>query len=543
MSHHHGNTNTPKPRVRWNPIVQLRAPSPGSPRRQIQRRNDISGLREALPPWPLTQDQARTVGARMNRLCERLDYLLDAPVRCRKISPTCTRLPVMGAWAFETDSALRRISAGPVGERGCFIPTSAPFEVGIPLEETDWIPSLLRRVEVGFIAQRDVFLGAAGEEEWDYWLRGTVGDFLRHEPRFQSLRRDTLAHALGIPRDILGMALAARTRPVGRLLDSCLLNIVWQRESLFRRTARENPQLMPLVAALIAERGPYAEIADPVQALKHHFRSSGVSEAGWRYVAHHGARIFRVPWSIHGGDSALELAVLCMRILDGAGLPPVPPPSIADALWRGQPELQAAQVIPTRTDATRFPGDVLRAGLLEAERRRRINRLGDFWVEFSEVCEWASSPFGETVAAPCDGNWRRLVRAFKRNQEEEIALWNSNRLRWRNSLPGFDAGALMIVPLESSEDLVREGLTMRNCLDTYQGKCFSREYEIYSVRDRNTRKTRACIGLFRSQDGRRFSVDQVKGYGNRSPGSDVLHATQCLLRRLADVARSWKAQQ
>ena len=538
MSHHSGNANAPKPRVRWNPIVQLRAPSPGSTSRPIQRRNDIACLRETLPPWPLTRDQARTADARMKRLCERLDALLDAPVRSSKLSPTCTRLPVMGAWAFEADSALRRISAGPLSESGCLSPISAPFEVGIPLEESDWIPSLLRRLGVGFVVQRDVFLSAAGEEEWDRWLLGTVKDFLRHEVRFQSLRRDRLAYALGIPRDIIGMALASRTRPVGRLLDSFLLNIVWQREVLFRQTARENPQLMPLVAALLSERGPCAEIGDPVQALKHYFRSAGVSEAGWRYVAHHGARVFRIPWSIHGGDSPLELAALCMRILDDAGLPPVPPPSIADVLWRGQPELRAAGVLPPRTEAARFPTDVLRAGLLEADRRRRSNRLGDFWVEFSEVCEWASSPFSSADAKSCDGNWRRLVRAFQRSQEEEIALWNSKRLRWRCSLPGFDAGALMIVPLESSEDLVREGLAMRNCLDTYQERCFSREYEIYSVRDRNTRKSRACIGLFRRQDGKRFSVDQVKGYANRSPGSDVLHATQRLLRRLADLAGS-----
>ena len=111
------------------------------------------------------------------------------------------------------------------------------------------------------------------------------------------------------------------------------------------------------------------------------------------------------------------------------------------------------------------------------------------------------------------------------------------RLRWRCSLPGFDAGALMIVPLESSEDLVREGLAMRNCLDTYQSGVFQ-EYEIYSVRTGTSRKSRACIGLFRRQDGKRFSVDQVKGYANRSPGSDVLHATQRLLRRLADLCGS-----
>ena len=534
MSQHNGNANTPKPRIRWNPILQLRTPSPGSSQRPLQRPNNISSLREVLPPWPLTSDQVRTVKSRMNRLCESLDALLDAPVRNRRISATCKQTIVMGAWAFEADSVRRRISAGPMGVEGSIFPVSHPFEIGIPLEEADWIPSLLKCLDVGFLAQRDVFMGTAGEEDWDHWLCRKVEVFLRHEPRFQRLRHRTLAQAHSLPRDILGMALAARTRPVGRLLDSRLLNIVWQHENLFRQTARENPQMMPLVAALIAERGSHEEIPDPVQALKHHFRRSGVSEAGWRYVAHHGARIFRSPWSTHGSEPALKLATLYMQALDGAGLPPVPPPSISNALWWSELAL-AARVI-------RCPSDVLRAGLLEADRRRRSNQLGDFWVEFFEVCDWASSPFCTTETSSLDGNWRRLVRAFQRYQEEEIAQWDSKNLHWKCSLRSFDVGTFTIVPLESSEDLIREGLAMRNCLESYQDDCFARKYEIYLVRDRVTRKRHACIGLFRSPDGSDFSIDQVKGYANRSPGSDALQAAQVLLCRIAEVTYFGRAQ-
>lgn len=474
----------------------------------------------------------------MTQLCERLDVLLDAPVRRRQVTNSCNRLIVMGAWALEADSALRRVSAGPIGEDGAFAPASLPFEVGIPLEEPDWIPSLLKRLGIGFIAQSDVFMGRFLEEEWSRWLCYTLHDFLRHEPRFQQIRHGTLVLGSTIPPEIHSMALAARVQPRGRLLDSHLLNCVWQHEILFRQTARENPQLLPLVAALISERDLHRTIPDPVQALKHHFRTCGVSEAGWRYLAHHGARIFRIPWSIHKKDSALEVATLCMQILDEAGLPPAPPPSIADAIWRGPVELWGSRTIAPRTEAARFPHTVLRAGLLEADRRRRANRLGDFWIEFIEVCDWASSPLTQDEAAACKGDWRRLVGGWQRYQDEEVALWNSRRLRWTCSMARFTVGNLAIVPLESSEDLVREGLAMRNCLETYEDDCAAGEYEAYSVRDRSTKKPRACIGIARSRDGRIFSLDQVKGYANRPPGSDVLHATQALLSRLANFARA-----
>jgi len=536
MSHDNGNKNTPKPRHRWNPFVQLRSASPGSGRRPIQRAADMADLREALPDWYLTPDQERTARSRMVRLCEHMDSLLETGIRRRQISSTCCRFVVMGVWAIEVDVAWRRVSAGPIGEDGAFSPTPRPFEVGIPLEEPDWIPSLLTRLGVGFVGQRDIFMGKALEEEWNRWLCHTLHNFLRHEPRFQRLRHDALSLGTAIPRDILGMAMATRARPLGRLLDSHLLNCVWQHESLFRQTARENPQLLPLVAALVMERDLHLTIPDPVQALKHHFRTTGVSEAGWRYLAHHGARIFRVPWSIHGGDPALEVATLCMQILDGAGLPPVPPPTIADAIWRGPLALWASRTIAPLWEAARFPRTVLRAGLLEADRRRRAHCLGDFWIEFIEVCEWASSPFTKDEAVACKGDWRRLVRCWQRYQEEEAALWNANRLRWKCSISRFTIGNLAVVPLESSEDLVSEGLAMRNCIETYEDRCVAGEYEAYSVRDRSTKRSRGCIGITRSPDGRRFSIDQVKGYANRPPSIDVLHATQALMNRLSGFA-------
>ena len=212
MSHDNGNKNTPKPRHRWNPFVQLRSASPVSGRRPIQRAADMADLREALPDWYLTPDQERTARSRMVRLCEHLDSLLETGIRRRQISSTCCRFVAMGVWAIEVDVAWRRVSAGPIGEDGAFSPTPRPFEVGIPLEEPDWIPSLLTRLGVGFVGQRDIFMGKALEEEWNRWLCHTLHDFLRHEPRFQRLRHDALSLGTAIPRDILGMAMAAKIR-------------------------------------------------------------------------------------------------------------------------------------------------------------------------------------------------------------------------------------------------------------------------------------------------------------------------------------------
>ena len=470
----------------------------------------------------------------MKRLCERLDALLDAPVRSSKLSPTCTRLPVMGPGRSKPTAHCAEFLRARSVKADAFPQSRHRSRWGFRSRS----PTGFHRSSGGWGRLRCParrLLNAAGEE-WDRWLLGTVKDFLRHEVRFQSPRRDRLAYALGSRATSLAwfrLPHAAGGAPA-RFIPAEHRLATW---SCSARRPSEKPAADAAGRRAPFRTGPCAEIGDPVQALKHYFRSAGVSEAGWRYVAHHGARVFRIPWSIHGATPRSNWR------LSACGFSTTPDCPSSAAFHRRCALARAAGaagrgVLPHVPRLPAFPPMSLRAGLLEADRRRRINRLGDFWVEFSEVCEWASPPLQFSgceimrwqLATPCACLSAEPGRRDRTVEFEAAAL------------AVLTAGFRCRRPDDRTARVVR-GSGPRGTGDAQlprhlSGSSVFQEYEIYSVRDRNTRKSRACIGLFRRQDGKRFSVDQVKGYANRSPGSDVLHATQRLLRRLADLAGS-----
>ena len=481
-------------------------------------------------PW-----QKEEASRRLQILCEWLDEQLDQPVRITRNSPHIRQVKVFDGLVYTVDTERRHIANGAM-IKGRHEQNEGIIEVGHPLITYRWLAPILRNLGLASLSQTDIFFDTSETDDVEQWLAETAYRLLRRNPEFRQLRR-TLPGQLGIPRDIYSIALASRPRPVGPLIDSWVLNAVWRNERAFRQVARENPQLLPLLFAFVDQipTGETIQTSDPVQTLKKRFRETGLSEAAWRYLVRHGARLFRIPWEITGKQSALEVAIFYLEVLQNAGLPPPPPPSVVRVLLHGYNPHRNIHASIGRHFHLSIDPVALRAGLLEADRRRDVEAVEGFAEEFLGVCWWS-----ETLCKLLDENqikagWRWFVRRWKEQEKIQATLDATEVIRWSNRLHEFLFENTVVVPLTSSEEIVRECVAMRNCLKSYIDKCASNSFEVYSVRDQAAGKRLGCIGV-RFDDYDIPTVVDIKGFANTPPKGVVRQAAGEVLRRLIRVA-------
>jgi hypothetical protein len=477
---------------------------------------------------PHQRDEAQR---RLRVLCEWLDAHLDDPVRVSTAGPGVRQIQVLDGLVLSTDANRREVSCA-YRLDGEMHPGDWIFEVGHPLISPRWLVPVIANLDLFGYRQGDLCFDANEGVELRDWLAGTAYRLLRRDPEFRALRR-RLPALFGIPREIVSIALACRPRPIGPLIDSRSINDVWRNEKAFRLVARENPQLLPLLFAFVSRirEGETVRTKDPIQTVKERFREGGVSEAGWRYLTKHGARIFRIPWELSGTQCPLEVAIRYLNALDDAGLPPPPPPSIQRVLLHGyNPHVNETITVEEHFQAMIDPV-ALRAGLLEADRRRRKGNVAGFADEFLGVCWWSAHIPEMLDDNQVKAGWSWFVRRWQEAERVQQKLDESENLRWTTRLDEFADEVVQVVPLCSSEDLIREGQAMRNCLETYASRCEDGEFEVYSVRDAVTGKRLGCVGVRYEEFGFPTIVD-TKGIANTPPKGVVRRAADDIFRKL-----------
>jgi hypothetical protein len=486
----------------------------------------------AEPPAWMPEWQRQEAFRRLISLCKWLDDRLDKPAQVHAKGRNYRRITVFDGLGYSVDSENRSVSSGPVAN-GHYEPICGVFEVGRPLTSDLWLLPILRNLNLADADQGDILFDPSLVDEIARWLSETAYRLLLRNPEFQDLRRITLPKLFKIPKDIYSIALASRPRPVGPLIDSQAMNDVWRNEKAFRQVARENPHLLPLLHAFMEQipSGKIVQTKDPVLTLKNTFRESGVSEASWRYLIRHGSRLFRIPWEISNGQPHLEVAIRYLEALQSAGLPPPPPPSVVKAFLHGYNQHRRHYARIGAHFQNRVDPVALRAGFLEADRRRRDGKVDGFTEEFLGVCWWS-----EQVPYLLDDNqaragWQWFVHQWQEEQEAQALLAASDLQHWQTRLDEFRMGPLTVVPISSSEELVRESLAMRNCLKAYENECAIGEFEVYSVRDAKSGKRRGCIGFRFDSDGMP-NIEDVKGFANTPPRGDVRQAALELFGRL-----------
>jgi hypothetical protein len=480
------------------------------------------------------QYQREEAQRRLRVLCEWLDDRLDNAVRINTAGPGVRQVRVFESLAFTVDANRHEIFCNYqlAGESN---PGDWIFEVGHPLINPRWLLPVIANLDLFAYRQGDIHFDANETVELRDWLAGTAYRLLRRNPEFRDLRR-RLPDLLRIPSEILSIALACRPRPAGPLIDSRSINDVWRNERAFRLVARENPQLLPLLFAFVSRipDGETVVTKDPIQTVKECFRKGGVSDAGWRYLTKHGSRIFRMPWALTGSQCPLEVAIRYLNALDDAGLPPPPPPSIQRVLLHGyNPHVRDAITLEEHFQVMIDPV-ALRAGLLEADSRRRQGTVAGFTDEFLGVCWWS-----RLVPELLDDNqikagWDWFVRRWQEAERLRVRLEDDESIRWMTRLASFEVESVRVVPLRSSEDLIREGMAMRNCLDSYVERCAGGEFEVYSVRDAQTGKRLGCVGVGYDEIDFPKIID-TKGMANTPPKGVVRRAADEIYRRLQQI--------
>ena len=120
-----------------------------------------------------------------------------------------------------------------------------------------------------------------------------------------------------------------------------------------------------------------------------------------------------------------------------------------------------------------------------------------------------------------------LVRHWKADQAIEEMIASISNISWVPRLQEMVMGQWRVVPIDSSDALVRESFAMRNCLRNLLTKCATGSTEIYSVREPKTGKRVCCIGLQIDADGSAQLAD-VKGFANSKAPDEFFRLANAL---------------
>ena len=105
------------------------------------------------------------------------------------------------------------------------------------------------------------------------------------------------------------------------------------------------------------------------------------------------------------------------------------------------------------------------------------------------------------------------------------------QLSWPCTLATHQVGAYTFKELSHALELIEEGQAMGHCVGTYANRCISGENRVFSAQilPENHKKNRLTVSLSR-QIGNRWSIDQVRGFENRSPSREEKRAATLLCK-------------
>ena len=452
---------------------------------------------------------------RLAELCGWLDKQLEYAPRVTEQGP-CRQVTVFRHVGFQVDYVSRRVSVARIDARGNAQTLDLEVELGAPLCMAYWLRWIIEELRLGVVTgQRPLFVTDGQALAHDAWLIETAYRLLRGDPRFVWLRQEGLPRALGLDRTLSALAVRARPARAAGQMPRSTYNRVWRHQQLFRRVARENPQLLKLLELFLRE-GLLPLKADPVAEMRDYFRAKGCSEAAWRYAHRHGDRLFGVACSMASNIGLLHVCLSYLRTLDAAGLPPPPSPALARAWFRCYiPDGSDRLLFFTRWCAVH--PSVIRVLLLTADARRRSPEFSAFVSEATGVLHWAMATGHALTKSQARAGWRWLRRNW---QGWYVATQRIEGLRypaWGFPLPQTVIGRFEVMPLSNGAELIEEAYAMRNCLDLYAQRCESGDVRLFSVRCAETGRRVATLGLCTALVEGGWDVLDIRRFANRPP--------------------------
>lgn len=476
--------------------------------RSLPRAGGIASRRlPDVPVWMRMHGEEQAARRRLEHLLDALDRMLERGAIKVEDRPPGHRVWVFGAIGYRVNPVLRGVVVY-FRMGGAAVPQPAVVDVFRPLCTSYWLVPVIRFLGLSpWGVQGDLFLDARAVHSLEEWLAEAAWRRIRADARFRWLRDRALPQALGLDPELVSIALASRASARGGL-TSAVFNRVWSNEAAYRRVARENPKLLPLVDLAFAGKLLRAG-EDPVAGLRRIFTEAGLRPAAWRYVARHGARLFRPAWRIDERQP-LRSALRLMQCLQAARLPPRYPPALADVV----------------TAFDEVAGDVLGVVIRAARDAAGTPAWDDFRADVRRVLSWAELEQPALDKRQRRAGWPWLVRQAHAWECRRVLELKGPR-SWPSAVGESRHDGYRIVPLDTVDLMVDEALAMRNCLTDCIQYCQLGAERYFSVRDAASGERRAVFQIV--LEDRRWRIGQVKGPRN----AEVSEAIKALARRIA----------
>ncbi|MBT3404362.1 MAG: hypothetical protein HN421_11745 [Gammaproteobacteria bacterium] len=465
----------------------------------------------SVPEMLGSPEQRCAIQGSLWELCSKLDARLLIEDSLLSGESDSSRFTVMGVVGYEVNHSKKRIKGFRLHQDGS---TSGSYIVELvrPLSTSYWISWLIEDIGLSDINVRlGSFKGETVSEERDRWLIDTAQQLLETSPMYWWLRNREIPRRLGLDPELVHIALMARDVIGAGVLSSSHFKTVWILEKVFRQVEAENPQLLPLLTAYSMEYGLKSD-KDPVQQIKHYFQDNGISNAGWRYLVRHGARFTRLINSVSRCTGGVMRYLGLLRLLDRAGLPPLPSSALMQMLVRAS-EKELGQGVDYAGEWWKVSPKIIAVIAMHADKIREDQVYSSFLKDLKSVLVWVKMETPSLDTNQHHAGWKWLKRQTDHWYEINQIVQDQDGARWESVLPALLVGEYMIEPLRTEREVIIEAHEMRNCMASYVDDCISNEVRFFSVRLASTRKKIANIGICRLSENEWELLD-VAGKAN-----------------------------
>lgn len=348
------------------------------------------------------------------------------------------------------------------------------------------------------------------------WAKRCVEELFRRHLDWRELRRQ-ISRALAL--DPGQLALARRVMRPNRqnLLTNRIQNDYLRHQHQIERVAKLAPALLPALGWLISQ-DRIAPDDRVFSVLKRALREQGVSPADWRRLLVDPAKpVWRVVGSGKVSEQSTPMSLLALWAKVHRGLSP--DESLPDALWRSILRTGAEPLTDRlgEPETWAMPPGLLSAGLARARESIAQGRFPEFIDD-----EWLPVLSGYTYEDPyrLSSRLRRWPAAVHRALDaSKLALAKRRSTKeapWPVPMEHFVQDGLEAHFLRSEGEVVAEGIAMRHCAAALAGECREGKLLLASIREQASGHRVATVGFRRSKPWHPWSLEDVKGFANRT---------------------------
>lgn len=354
------------------------------------------------------------------------------------------------------------------------------------------------------------------------WNGLQIAQRLRSAFATKVMRRQ-IRDALGIERDVMALARAARFETFHPAVTQQWMTFVWKHRVALERIRAQTPALLKVVAQHMFQHG-VNPVVDPTQACREWLLAQGMSKRAYRLLAARSARPFREVISRFRAADTLPALMLATWLADFGSAQGPPRPMFYRVTFD---QFGPGAKIDTARERL---GKVPRPVFLAAAQRFHDVADGDAAQELAPAYRaivdwWVESTPPRVLAQAGWERWRALARAEDARRRAAAAAAS-----WPCALAGLRTPTAEVLALGTPLALFEEGRALRHCIYAYVDRCHEDHIRLFSARMRHQgRIERATIGL--RQGPRGWRIWDIRAPCNRRMGGHWIP----LARQLAET--------